>query len=129
MKNVMKRAWEIAKQGQKNFGGKVSEYFAEALKMAWIEAKAPKAPKTVKLTTTSGSKKHKSWVAQITGTHPKWKLNREFVDAIDENIMEKTFELKNGIYEVCNAGNREFIKAENGEIEYLEYTEVTEMIA
>ncbi len=35
MKNVMTKAWEIAKKGQKKFGGKVKEYFAEALRMAW----------------------------------------------------------------------------------------------
>ena len=40
MKNIMTRAWEIAREGQVKFGGKVSEYFAEALKMAWAEAKA-----------------------------------------------------------------------------------------
>ncbi|MBP1971560.1 hypothetical protein J2Z83_003711 [Virgibacillus natechei] len=39
MKNIMKRAWEIAKWGQNNHGGKVSEYLSEALKMAWKEAK------------------------------------------------------------------------------------------
>ncbi len=35
----MTRAWEIAKKGQKRFGGKVKEYFAQALVMAWKEAK------------------------------------------------------------------------------------------
>lgn len=35
----MKRAWEIARQGQAKFGGKVRSYFAEALKMAWSEVK------------------------------------------------------------------------------------------
>lgn len=42
MKQVMVRAWEIAKEGQRNFGGKVSEYFAIALKMAWTEFKEGK---------------------------------------------------------------------------------------
>lgn len=31
----MKKAWEIAKEGQRKFGGKVKEYFSQALKMAW----------------------------------------------------------------------------------------------
>ncbi|MFA8439282.1 hypothetical protein [Pueribacillus sp. YX66] len=124
MKNIMKRAWEIARKGQEKFGGKVSEYFAEALKMAWAETKK------VTITTTSGSKRNKSWVAKITGTHPKWKLNREFVDAVEENDWTgKVFELESGIYEVCDAGDREFIKIDNGEIEYLEYEEVTAMVA
>lgn len=36
---IMSNAWKIAREGQKEFGGKVTEYFAEALKMAWVEAK------------------------------------------------------------------------------------------
>lgn len=38
-KEIMSRAWEIAREGQKSFGGKVTEYFAESLKMAWAQAK------------------------------------------------------------------------------------------
>lgn len=38
-KKIMVSAWNIARQGQKEFGGKVSEYFAQALKMAWAQAK------------------------------------------------------------------------------------------
>lgn len=39
MKNVMVRAWEIAKAAAVKFGGKVKEYFAQALAMAWAEEK------------------------------------------------------------------------------------------
>jgi hypothetical protein len=35
MKSVMIRAWEIAEKTSDKFGGKKSEYFAGALKMAW----------------------------------------------------------------------------------------------
>lgn len=38
-KEIMKNAWTIAREGQKAFGGKVREYFNEALKMAWAQAK------------------------------------------------------------------------------------------
>lgn len=38
-KEIMKNAWRIAREGQKSFGGKVTEYFAQALKMAWAQAK------------------------------------------------------------------------------------------
>ena len=38
-KEIMKNAWSIAREGKKAFGGKVSEYFAQALKMAWAQAK------------------------------------------------------------------------------------------
>jgi len=34
-KQVMVRAWEIARKGQEQFGGNVSEYLSEAMKMAW----------------------------------------------------------------------------------------------
>lgn len=39
-KEIMSKAWEIAREGQKVFGGKVSEYFAESLKMAWAQVKS-----------------------------------------------------------------------------------------
>lgn len=39
MKNVMVRAWEIAKAAVVKFGGKVKEYFAQALAQAWREVK------------------------------------------------------------------------------------------
>lgn len=39
-KELMENAWNIAREGQKAFGGKVSEYFAQALKMAWAQAKS-----------------------------------------------------------------------------------------
>lgn len=120
----MTKAWEIAREGQKKFGGKVSEYIAEALRMAWAETK------TATVKTTSGSKRNKSWVAAITGTHPQYKFNRKFVEAAYENDYEgKIFELKNGIYEVCNAGDRDFIQVLNGEVEYLENEEVTGLVA
>lgn len=38
-KEIMIKAWKIAREGQKAFGGKVREYFAQALKMAWAQAK------------------------------------------------------------------------------------------
>lgn len=77
MKNVMTRAWEIAKEGAAKFGGKVKEYFATSLKMAWAEIKAPVAV-TVEL--VSGSRKHRSWVAEIVGTHKKFKFERQFIN-------------------------------------------------
>lgn len=39
LKNIMTRAWEIAKEAVANFGGKAVEYIAEAMKMAWEEVK------------------------------------------------------------------------------------------
>lgn len=38
-KEVMTKAWEIAKNAVKKFGGKAIEYIAGAMKMAWATAK------------------------------------------------------------------------------------------
>lgn len=35
MKMIMANAWEIARRGQRKFGGNVKDYFAEALKISW----------------------------------------------------------------------------------------------
>lgn len=45
MKVIMGNAWKIARAGQKKFGGKVSEYFVEALKISWALYKKEKARK------------------------------------------------------------------------------------
>lgn len=39
MKKVMVRAWEIAREGARKFGGKVKEFFQQALIIAWREVK------------------------------------------------------------------------------------------
>lgn len=35
LKMIMANAWEIARNGQRKFGGKVKDYFAEALRISW----------------------------------------------------------------------------------------------
>ena len=37
LKKIMKRAWQIARNGQSTYGGQVMDYFSIALKMAWSE--------------------------------------------------------------------------------------------
>ena len=37
-KEIMTKAWKIAKEAVKTFGGKAIEYIAEAMKMAWAAA-------------------------------------------------------------------------------------------
>lgn len=39
IKNIMTRAWEIAREAVSNFGGKIIEYISGALKQAWEEVK------------------------------------------------------------------------------------------
>ena len=42
-KEIMTKAWKIAKEAVKTFGGKATEYIAEAMKMAWAAAKGGNA--------------------------------------------------------------------------------------
>ena len=73
MRNIMKRAWEIARKGQEKFGGKVSEYLSESLKIAWAEVAQDNKPKFV------GSEKQVKWANDI---YPK------VVNMVDELIAE-----------------------------------------
>lgn len=59
-KQIMKRAWEIARNGQKKFGGKVKEYFAIALKLAWKEVKSAMEKAQLK-----GTPKQVAWAEAI----------------------------------------------------------------
>lgn len=43
MQKLMRNAWGIAKHAKNVFGGKASQYIAEAMKQAWNEAKAKAA--------------------------------------------------------------------------------------
>lgn len=61
MKNVMRRAWEIAREGVKKFGGKVKEYFAQALHMAWAEIKKGVSD----MVELQGSEKQVKWANDI----------------------------------------------------------------
>lgn len=61
MKNVMTKAWEIAKAGVKKFGGKVKEYFAEALRLAWKIVKGG----NVNMQQLNGTEKQVAWAEDI----------------------------------------------------------------
>lgn len=122
MKQVMVKAWEIAKKGQKKFGGKVKEYFAIALKMAWALVK-----KQVKRFVTSLDFGRNYWIAEITGTHPQYKLNREF---LTENYIEdgeRVYKLKDGLYHGKFTGRAHYFVVKNGEAYQVEYEEAYAM--
>lgn len=130
MKNVMTRAWGIAKEAVVKFGGKVKEYFAEALKMAWAEIKT--VATTTEISLAEGSRNHKSWVAEIVGTDAKWGFKREFVNAReDENVKGKFFTLEdNKIYDVnCAQSGRKYVTVKAGAVVELTQNEVKAMVA
>lgn len=70
----------------------------------------------IRITTKSGSRKYPSWIAKITGKHPQYKYNREFLNPVEDGWTEKIWELVDGLFQVCDGGNRKFIKVENDQL-------------
>lgn len=133
-KEIMKRAWEIARQGAEKFGGKAIEYIAEALRMAWKEAKQPKEIVLKIRHQPSGGKE---WIAEITGRHPRFNFERKFLNAVARNWSSSgktgttSFLLKEGkIYEVNEPWKgRYFITVQNGEVVDIDVDYVATKIA
>lgn len=65
MKQIMKRAWELAKQGVVKFGGKVREYFAASLSIAWKEIKGMEVKLNEAVAFETGSEKQQKWANEI----------------------------------------------------------------
>lgn len=126
MKQVMVRAWEIAKGAVAKFGGKVREYLAEALRQAWAEIKAVKTPFRLR----NDKKGKRTWLAKITGTHPTYKLARTFIETDETDWLgNKYFELENGYYQYDNSKERGYVKVENGNWKDVSYQEVLSVFA
>src|SRR5690625_5321565 len=91
-KKVMVRAWEIAREGQSKFGGSVVEYLSESLKIAWAEQSQEEA-KVYEATLPINN--DRLWIAEITGTHPRYKLDRQFLNDyyLSDNGYYKVFDL------------------------------------
>lgn len=130
MTNVMTKAWEIAKKGAAKFGGSVKSYFAQSLKMAWVIIKTSSQKVTIEL--SEGSRKHKSWVAEIVGTDAKFGFKRSFLNGFeDENVRGLFFNLVAGkVYDVnCAQKGRSYVTVQNGEIVELSNDDVKGMVA
>lgn len=133
-KEIMKRAWEIAKEGQMKFGGRAIEYIAEALRMAWKEAKQPKEIVLKVRHQPSGGKE---WVAEIVGRHPRFNFERKFLNPVARNWSSSgktgttSFLLQGGkVYEVNEPWKgRYFITIQNGEIVDIDVDYVATKIA
>ena len=126
MKKVMVRAWEIAREGQRKFGGKVSEYLSESLKIAWAEQEEEKVYEA-----TLPINNDRLWIAEITGTHPRFKLDRQFLNDyyLSDNGYYKVFDLSDGLYAIkgSNRGGQTFFKVINGDAVEIDYNQAIEL--
>ena len=80
---------------------------------------------TIKL--SFGSKKYKSWVAEITGQDTKYGFARKFLNIDDRETAEVT--LANGVYQINGQGasdfyDKAFIVVKDGEVTEIEEAEV-----
>lgn len=108
MKQIMKRAWEIARQGVKKFGGKVKEYFAEALKMAWDEFKNATETVTTDRIVEEIHAAYGSGYAHrdVQVTFREWKKGDDRLHRLYINIYDKG--LLNTVYIKLNDGSVHF---------------------
>lgn len=128
MTNVMTNAWDIAYKGQNKFGGKVKEYFAQALRMAWALFK--KGGNNMKIELDEGSSRRKSYVAVIKGLDDQYGFDREFISyKDDEDADEIVAILEEGkVYEIQECGDREYVIIKNGKQVELEKEEITPLV-
>ncbi|MGM1023218.1 MAG: hypothetical protein ACQEXV_22530 [Bacillota bacterium] len=112
--NIMTAAWVIARKSAVKFGGSPKQYFAEALRLAWSNLKA--AALKVEWELPTDSRKTRTWMAKIVGTHPVYKLARTFLnpDGTD-SYGDKIFRLSDGYYEANNGKRRQYIHVANGD--------------
>lgn len=116
-KQVMVRAWELARQGVKNFGGKVVDFFRSALAIAWKEAKGG-----VKMV---GSEKQVKWATEIVSNVNKAleAVNGVIygVSNIPESVATEAEEAVKNIKSIINSGSAVKIinayKGVNGQLE------------
>lgn len=105
----MTRAWEIAKEGQSNFGGKVNEYLSESLKMAWAETKT--MPKERIICTANHDERYFDVSVEING---QIKDCYEKLDQEQFNDKYSYMRLKHGIetisFYVVKNGKRNFLE-------------------
>ena len=140
MTNIMTRAWEIATEGQEKFGGSKVEYIAEALRLAWAESK--EETKQMELSQDlkyslnedntklllTGSKRQKPYVAEIKGSHPTYKLNREFVEGVLVNRVTEYEIEENRLYEMQEARKRYYLMVVDGLVYEYTYNQVLDLV-
>jgi hypothetical protein len=111
MKKVMVRAWKIAREAVAKFGGSVKEYFAQALTIAWAEAKNAIAYTQRIILTANHDKKHYVVAAEINGQIKDVYENLNNDDMIQRyNDMISKYGIKTVSYYVIKGGTRAFLE-------------------
>ena len=159
-KQVMVKAWEIAKKAAARHGHKASEYIGDSMKIAWALVKKEneaggimaqlqqlneegkqiskenarriaeyeQSNEPVRVEVSEGSRRHKSYIAEIVGKDSMYGLDRKFVSEQDGSRRVQYAELKEGrSYEIQDAGDREYVKVANGQLVEISKDEALEI--
>jgi hypothetical protein len=98
----------------------------------------PDKPEPIAISLESRYRRHESnqWMAQIVGTHPKYKLDRRFLEADraewgKRGWAAKEYHISEGYYQFQESGQREYIRVfqlSSGELDWetVDYHEVLE---
>ncbi|MCL6539811.1 MAG: hypothetical protein K6T87_04345, partial [Roseiflexus sp.] len=113
LKQVMKRAHELARGMEGDYVARL----ALALRQAWKEAR------TVRIVVQHQPSGGREWVARITGRHPKYRWEREFVEPVAREWSGSGrtgysyYEVTDGIYEINEPWRgRRFIEVAGGKL-------------
>lgn len=128
-KQVMVKAWEIAKEAAARHGNKASEYISESMKIAWVLVKnAGASNEPIRVEVSEGSRRHKSYIAEIVGKDSMYGLDRKFVSEKDESRRVQYAELEEGrSYEIQDSSDREYVKVANGQLVEISKDEALEI--
>lgn len=112
MKQVMVKAWELAKNGVKKFGGNVKQYFASALAIAWKELKT--MSQAIGKIEFPYCKKYE--VCAVASVDSDGYVNQ---DKIKPSKVENTIsytDLEDGFYGISRFGeDHKYVQIKNGE--------------
>lgn len=117
-KQIMTNAVKLAKKMQGDWGARMKM----ALKTVWAIAKK-KVDKFV--TTLDFGRKY--WIAKVTGTHPQYKMDRQFLNENYTEEGQRVFKLEDGLYNGKFSNSPHYFLVENGEATRVEYDQALEI--
>lgn len=122
-KEIMTKAVELAKKMEGDWIARMKL----ALKTIWAIAK--KVNNKVEKFVTELGYGRKYWIAKVTGTHPQYKVDRQFLNENYTEDGQRVFELVDGLYHGKFSNSPHYFLVENGEAQRVGYDEVLEMAA
>src|SRR5690625_3254972 len=117
-KEIMTKAVELAKKMKGDWIARM----ALALRTVWAIAKK----KAEKFETVLDNGR-KYWIARVTGTHPQYKMDREFLKENYTENGQRVFELEDGLYHGKFSSSPHYFKVENGSAKRVEYSVALEI--